>query len=179
FMILGIFPSFNSDGQLGLLLVLTSLQLLALGQFIGSDFSRSWPMIAIAILCAAAGIFSCIVPGILTGVIQPIIGIQNIITGGLLLATKIIGPTVYGIRHPPAEPAVLPSIVKRLYLALTVTGIVAILFGINMLAPLLLPSLLGVVAFAMLLPLLIIIMGSMSLITVAITQKLQQGMAKP
>ena len=55
----------------------------------------------------------------------------------------------------------------------------AILFGINMLAPLLLPSLLGVVAFAMLLPLLIIIMGSMSLITVAITQKLQQGAAKP
>ena len=179
FMILGIFPSFNSDGQLGLLLVLTSLQLLALGQFIGSDFSRSWSMIAIAILCAGAGIFSCIVPGVLTGVIQPIIGIQNIVTGGLLLATKIIGPTVYGIRHPPAKPALIPPIVKRLYLALTITGIVAILFGINMLAPLLLPGLLGVVAFAMLLPLLIIIMGSMSLITVAITQKLQQGAAKP
>jgi hypothetical protein len=179
FMILGIIPSFNSDGQLGLLLVLTSLQLLALGQFVGSDVNRSWLMIAIAILCAAAGIFSCIVPGILDGVIQPIIGIQNIITGGLLLATKIIAPTVYGIRHPPAEPVVLPLIVKRLYLALTVTGIVAILFGINMLAPLLLPSLLGMIVYAILLPLLIIIMGFMSLITVAITQKLQQGVAKP
>jgi uncharacterized membrane protein HdeD (DUF308 family) len=179
FMILGIFPSFNSDGQLGLLLVLTSLQLLALGQFIGSDFSRSWPMIAVAILCAAAGIFSCIVPGILTGVVQPIIGIQNIITGGLLLATKIIAPTVYGIRHPPAEPARLPPIVKRLYLAFTVTGIVAILFGINMLAPLLLPGLLGMIIYAILLPLLVIVMGFMSLITVAITRKLQQGVAKP
>jgi hypothetical protein len=62
---------------------------------------------------------------------------------------------------------------------LTITGIVAILFGINMLAPLLLPSLLGMIVYAILLPLLIIIMGSMSLITVAITQKLQQDMAKP
>ena len=164
---------------MGLLLVLTSLQLLALGQFVGSEVTRSWLVIAFGILCAAAGIFSCIVPGILTGVIPPLLGLQNIITGVLLLATKIIAPTVYGIRHPPAEPAVLPPIIKRLFLALTVTGIVAILFGINMLAPLLLPSLLGVVAFAMLLPLLIIIMGFMSLITVAITQKLQQGVAKP
>jgi uncharacterized membrane protein HdeD (DUF308 family) len=178
-MILGIFPSFNSDGQLGLLLVLTSLQLLALGQFVASQVTRSWLVIAFGILCAAAGIYSCIVPGVLTGVIQPLLGLQNIITGVLLLATKIIAPTVYGIQHPPAEPVTLPPIIKRLFLVLTVTGIVAILFGINMLAPLLLPSLLGMVVYAMLLPLLIIIMGSMSLITVVITQKLQQGVAEP
>jgi hypothetical protein len=178
-MILGIFPSFNSDGQLGLLLVLTSLQLLALGQFVGSQVTRSWLVIAFGILCAAAGIYSCIVPGILTGVIQPLLGIQNIITGVLLLATKIIAPTVYGIRHPTAEPVTLPPIIKRLFLVLTVTGIVAILFGINMLAPILLPSLLGMVVYAMLLPLLIIIMGFMSLITVVITQKLQEGVANP
>jgi len=178
-MILGIFPSFNSDGQLGLLLVLTSLQLLALGQFVGSQVTRSRLVIAFGILCAAAGIYSCIVPGILTGVIQPLLGLQNIITGVLLLATKIIAPTVYGIRHPPAEPVTLPPIIKRLFLVLTVTGIVAILFGINMLAPLLFPSLLGMVVYAMLLPLLIIIMGFMSLITVVITQKLQEGVANP
>ncbi|MGB5101300.1 MAG: DUF308 domain-containing protein [Methanothrix sp.] len=178
-MILGIFPSFNSDGQLGLLLVLTSLQLLALGQFVASQVTRSWLVISFGILCAATGIYSCIVPGVLTGVIQPLLGLQNIITGVLLLATKIIAPTVYGIRHPPAEPVTLPPIIKRLFLVLTVTGIVAILFGINMLAPLLLPSLLGMVVYAMLLPLLIIIMGFMSLITVVITQKLQPGVAKP
>ncbi|MFZ3149551.1 MAG: DUF308 domain-containing protein [Methanothrix sp.] len=178
-MILGIFPSFNSDGQLGLLLVLTSLQLLALGQFVASQVTRSWLVISFGILCAATGIYSCIVPGVLTGVIQPLLGLQNIITGVLLLATKIIAPTVYGIRHPPAEPVTLPPIIKRLFLVLTVTGIVAILFGINMLAPLLLPSLLGMVVYAMLLPLLIIIMGFMSLISVVITQKLQKGVAKP
>jgi hypothetical protein len=174
FMILGIFPSFNSDGQLGLLLVLTSLQLLAFGQFVGSQMTRSWLVIAFGILCAATGIYSCIVPGILTGLIQPLIGIQNIITGVLIIATQIIAPTVHGIRHPPAEPVAIPSIVKRLFLVLTITGIVAILFGINMLAPLILPGLLGMVVYAMLLPLLIIIMGLMSLITVAITQTLQE-----
>ncbi|NYT10864.1 MAG: hypothetical protein GKC09_13175 [Methanosarcinales archaeon] len=175
FMILGILPSFNSDGQLGLLLVLTSLQLLALGQFVGSQVTRSWLVIAFGILCAAAGIFSCIVPGILTGVIQPLIGLQNITTGVLLLATKIIAPTLYGIRHPPAEPVTLPPIVKRLFRVLTATGIVTILFGINMLAPLLLPSLLGMVVYAIIIPLLIIIMGFLSLIMVTITQKLQQA----
>jgi uncharacterized membrane protein HdeD (DUF308 family) len=173
-MILGIFPSFNSDGQLGLLLVLTSLQLLALGQFVGSQVTRSWLMIAFGILCATTGIYSCIVPGVLIGLIQPLIGLQNIITGVLLLVTQLIAPTLNGIMYPPAEPVTIPPIVKRLFLVLTITGIVAILFGINMLAPLVLPGLLGMVVFTMLLPLLIIIMGLMSLITVAITQKLQQ-----
>ncbi|MDD2639030.1 MAG: DUF308 domain-containing protein [Methanothrix sp.] len=175
FMILGILPSFNSDGQLGLLLVLTSLQLLALGQFVGSQVTRSWLVIAFGILCAAAGSFSCIVPGILSGVIQPLLGIQNIITGVLLLATKIIAPTLYWIRSPSEEPVTLPPIVKRLFRVLTATGIVTILFGINMLAPLLLPGLLGIVVYAILIPLLVIIMGFLSLIMVSITQKLQQA----
>jgi hypothetical protein len=175
FMTLGIFPSFNSDGQLGLLLVLTSLQLLALGQFVGSQVTRSWLVVGFGILCAGAGIFSCIVPGILSGVIPPLLGLQNIVTGILLLATQIIAPTLYGIRHPPAEPVQLPPIIKRLFLVLAITGIVTILFGINTLAPVLLPSLLGIVAFALLLPLLIITMGLLTLVTVSITQKLQQG----
>ena len=175
FMILGIFPSYNSDGQLGLLLVLTSLQLLALGQFVGSQVTRSWLVIALGILFTGAGIFSCIVPGILTGVIQPLLGLQNIITGVLLLATQIIAPTLFGIRHPPAEPVTLPPIIKRLFLVLTITGIVTILFGINTLAPVLLPGLLGMVMYAILLPLLVIIMGLLTLIMVSITQKLQQG----
>jgi len=175
FMILGIFPSFNSDGQFGLLLVLTSIQLLALGQFVGSQVTRSWLVVAFGILCAAAGIYSCIVPGILTGVIQPLLGLQSLISGTLLLTNKIIAPAVYGIRHPPEEPVALPPIIRRLFLVLTATGIATILFGINMLAPLLLPGLLGTIAYAILIPLLIIIMGFMLLILVAITQTLQHS----
>ncbi len=175
FMILGIFPSYNTDGQFGLLLVLTSLQLLALGQFVGSQMTRSWVVITLGILFAGAGIFSCIVPGILTGVIQPLLGLQNIITGVLLLTTQIIAPTLYGIRHPPDEPVTLPPIIRRLFLVLAVTGIVTILFGINTLTPLLLPGLLGMVIYAILLPFLVIIMGLLTLSMVAITQKLQQS----
>jgi len=177
FNILGIFPSFNADGQLGLLLVLTSLQLLALGQFVGSQVTRSWMVVGFGIFCAAAGIFSCIVPGILTAIIPPLLGLQNIITGVLLLATQIIAPTLYGIRHPPTEPVRLPPIIRRLFLVLTVTGIVTIVFGINMIAPLLLPNLLGMIVYAILLPLLVIIMGCLMLITVSITQKLQRDAA--
>jgi hypothetical protein len=177
FMTLGIFPSYNSDGQLGLLLVLTSLQLLALGQFVGSQVTRSWLVVGFGILCAGAGIFSCIVPGILSGVIPPLLGLQNIVTGVLLLATQIIAPTLYGIRHPPAEPVALPPIIRHLFLVLAITGVVTILFGINTLVPVLLPSLLGVIVFALLLPILIITMGLLTLITVSITQKLQKGAA--
>jgi hypothetical protein len=177
FSILGILPSFNADGQIGLLLVLTSLQLLALGQFVGSQVTRSWPVIGFGVLCAAAGIFSCIVPGVLSGVIPPLLGLQNIITGVLLLATQVVGPTLYGIRHPPAEPVSLPPIIRRLFLVLMVTGIVTIVFGINTLVPVLLPNLLGMVVAAILLPLLVIIMGLLSLMTVSITEKLQRGTA--
>ncbi len=177
FNILGLVPSFNSDGQTGLLLVLTSLQLLALGQFVGSEVTRSWLVVAFGLLCSAAGIFSCIVPGILAGSVQPLLGLQNILTGVLLLGTQSVAPTLYGIRHPPAEPVTLPPIIKRLFFVLMVTGIVTIVFGINTIAPVLLPNLFGMVAYAILLPLLVIIMGLLTLITVSITQKLQQGAA--
>ncbi len=172
-MILGIIPAFNPDGQLGLLLVLTSLQMLALGQVVGSQVTRSWYLVALGLLFAAIGIVSCVVPGVLTGVIQPLLGVQNLITGVLLLATQVIAPTLYGIRHPPAEPVALPPIVRRLLLVLTITGIVVILFGINMLAPLFLPGILGAVVSALFVPVLVIVMGSLTLGTVYITRRLQ------
>ena len=156
---------------------LTSLQLLALGQFVGSQVTRSWLVLAFGLFCAGAGIFSCIVPGILTGIILPLLGLQNIITGVLLLGTQVVAPTLYGIRHPPAEPVPLPPIIKRLFLVLMVTGIVTIVFGINTIAPVVLPNLFGMVVYAILLPLLVIIMGLLSLMTVSITQKLQRGAA--
>jgi hypothetical protein len=174
-MTLGAIPPFNADGQLGLLLVLTSLQMLALGQVVGSTVTRSWALVVLGLAFAGMGILSCIVPGVLTAVISPLLGVQNIITGVVLLATQVIGPTLYGIRNPPAEPVVVPPLVKRLFLILAATGVVAFLFGLNMLAPFLLPGLLGVVAFALFLPFLIVIMGLLTLGTVSVTRRLQRG----
>ena len=174
FSILGILPSFNADGQLGLLLVLTSLQLLALGQFVGSTVTRSWPVVIFGILCAGVGIFSCIVPGIVSEVIQSILGLQNLVTGVMILVTQIIAPTLYGIKHPPEEAVALPPIIKRLLFILMITGLVTIIFGINMFMPVLLPNLIGMIGVAILLPLLVIIIGILMLLTVLITQKLEQ-----
>ena len=67
----------------------------------------------------------------------------------------------------------LPPLMKRLGLTVTVLMIVSIVFGLNMLAPVLLPSLIGLVPFALLFPVLVIILGLLMLYLVYINQKLQ------
>ena len=176
--VLGVFPPLNADSELGLLLVLTSLQMLALGEVVGSHLTRSWLLITIGMVFAALGIFSCIVPGILTDMIEPLLGIQNLITGIVLLTTQIIAPTLYGIRKPPAEKVKLPPIIKKMYVVITITSIVIILFGINALAPLLLPSLLGNVVYVLILPVIAIIMGLLTFYRVYLSQKLVRGLQK-
>jgi hypothetical protein len=163
----------NSSGQLGLLLVLTSLQVLALGQLLGGQYRRSWWLMTIGIVFAGMGIVSCIVPGILIDVIRTLLGFQNIITGVLFLALQLVVPTVHGTRSPPAEPVTLPPLMKRLGLIVTLLMIVSIVFGLNMLAPVLLPSLVGLVPFLLLFPVLVIILGLLMLCIVYINQKLQ------
>jgi hypothetical protein len=163
----------NSSGQLGLLLVLTSLQVLALGQLLGGQYRRSWWLMTIGIVFAGMGIVSCIVPGILIDVIRTLLGLQNIITGVLFLALQLVVPTVHGTRSPPAEPVTLPPLMKRLGLIVTLLMIVSIVFGLNMLAPVLLPSLVGLVPFLLLFPVLVIILGLLMLCIVYINQKLQ------
>ena len=164
---------FNESGQLGLLLVLTSLQVMAVGSFLGRQYRRSWWLMTIGIVFAGMGIVSCIVPGILAEVIRPLLGVQNIFTGVLFLALQLVVPAVHGTRSPPAEPVTLPPLVKRLGLTVTVLMIVSIAFGLNMLAPVLLPSLIGLVPFALLFPVLVIILGLLMLYIVYIDQKLQ------
>ena len=165
--------TFNLDGQLGLLLVLTSLQALALGNILGGQYRRTWAVMAIGIVFAGMGIVSCIVVGVLTDVIRTLLGLQNIITGVLFFALRLIVPTVRGTISPPAEPVALPPLMKRFGLTATVVMIISIVFGISMLAPLLLPSLIGFVFYAIL-PLLLIIMGLLILYMTYLNQKLQQ-----
>lgn len=148
--ILGLVPlTFNSSGQLGLLLVLTSLQMLALGQLI-VPLTRSWLLIAIGIVFAGMGIISCIVPGVLVAWITILLGVQNLISGGVVLASQL----------------------KGLSVATLVLGIAIVLFGVNMLSPVLLPSLFGVVWF-LILPVLLLFMGLSSLYSTYISTKPQ------
>ncbi len=135
---LGLIP-FSPDGQLGLLLVIMAIQMLALGETPMGQYRRSWLLIVIGIAFAAMGIFSCIVPGILTGVIQLLLALLNI-SGGVILLGKRFLPMLHGAGDPAAEPAALPPILKRLLVTQTVLNVVAIAFGISMLLPGLVPG---------------------------------------
>jgi uncharacterized membrane protein HdeD (DUF308 family) len=130
---LGIIP-FSPDGQLGLLMVVVAIQMLAIGETPMGQYKRSWLLIIIGIVFAAMGIVSCIVPGILTGVIQILIGLLNIF-GGVVLIIKRFLPILRGIRNPPAEPVNITPLIIKLLTIQTVVNIVAIIFGVTMLVP--------------------------------------------
>jgi hypothetical protein len=81
----GLLP-FSPDGQLGLMLVLMAIQMLALGDTPVGRFRRSGWLVAVGLGFAGAGIFACIVPGILTSSLQLLLGVLNL-GGGLVLMT--------------------------------------------------------------------------------------------
>lgn len=135
---IGVIP-FSPDGQLGLLLVIIAIQMMTLGETPIGQYNRSWFLIVLGIVFAAMGIVSCIVPGILTGVIRVLIGLLNII-GGAVLLTKRVLPVLHTARYPGAEPVVFPPVINHLLVTQTVLNIVAIAFGITMLIPGLVPG---------------------------------------
>ncbi|MDD3622477.1 MAG: hypothetical protein PHQ81_08735 [Methanofollis sp.] len=128
---LGLIP-FSPDGQLGLLMVIMAIQMMTLGETPIGQYTRSWSMIIVGIVFAAMGVVSCIVPGVLTGVIQVLLGLLNILGGGVLLTKRFISLR-HGTRTPAAGP--LPQDIKNLLVTQTVLNFVTISFGITMLIP--------------------------------------------
>ncbi|HEY0196103.1 MAG TPA: hypothetical protein VGC02_00890, partial [Methanobacterium sp.] len=136
---LGLMP-FSPDGQLGLLLVIIAIQMMALGSTPVGQYKRSLLLIIIGIVFVSLGIVSCIVPGLLTDVIRILIGVLNIFGGALLLIKQFL-PKLYQIRNPPSEIITIHPIEKRLSSIQTLLNIVAIVFGLTMLLPHLIPGL--------------------------------------
>nr|WP_243687823.1 hypothetical protein [Methanobacterium formicicum] len=66
-----------------------------LGETPLGQFKRSVIIIIVGIVFATLGIFSCIVPGILTGVLQILIGALNILGGVILLSMRFV-PIIRG-----------------------------------------------------------------------------------
>lgn len=128
---LGLIP-FSPDGQLGLLLVIMSLQMMALGSTPVGQFRRSWAMTLLGVVFAALGVFSCVVPGVLTGSIQLLLGLLNIIGGVVPMVQRFL-PAILDRSGAAATP-VLP-IVKKLNITQTVLNIVGIAFGLSMFMP--------------------------------------------
>lgn len=130
---LGLLP-FSPDGQLGLVLFIVAVQMLAMGDTPVGQYKRSWSLMITGVIFAAMGIISCIVPGLLTGVIAIFLGLLNI-TGGVIMMIRRFVPILRDIRHPPAEPVTVPPMIKKLIVIMTLLNVVSIILGITVFAP--------------------------------------------
>jgi hypothetical protein len=135
---LGTLP-FSPDGQLGLLLVIMAIQVLAMGETPVGQFRRSRALVIIGIAFVALGVFSCIVPGILTDRLRVMLGLLNL-AGGIIPLALRLSPVIRQMRNPPAVPVPIPPHLKNLLVTQTVLNIVGILFGSSMLLPGLIPG---------------------------------------
>jgi len=130
---------FSSDGELGLLMVIMAIQMTTLGETPLGQFKRSVIIIIVGIVFATLGIFSCIVPGILTGVLQILIGALNIL-GGVILLTMRFVPIIRGRKKHDPETGPPSSTVKKFMITQTLLNLVAIAFGLSMIMPGMIPN---------------------------------------
>jgi hypothetical protein len=136
---------FSGSAQLGLLMVIFAVQMLASGSTPIGPFPRSWLMILFGILFAALGIVSCIIPEILVLPLTVLIGVLNIL-GGVMTLWKICIPR---LRKSEQASGPLPPAQKKLFAAQLTMNLLTILFGTSMLVSQLIPGLvLGVILAA-------------------------------
>lgn len=131
----GLLP-FSGSAQLGLLVVILSIQMLSTGSTPIGPYPRSRFMILLGLFFASMGVVSCIIPGIMVKPLTLLIALLNI-AGGVIALSRM------GIfqRKKPEEPGmpVLP-ILSRLKSVQLVMNLVSILFGFSMLFSGLLPG---------------------------------------
>lgn len=156
---------FSSDGQLGLLMVIMAINLMALGETPIGSYTRSWLLVIIGMVFATLGIFISIVPGILTDLIRILLGTLNIL-GGSVLLIKTLLPIVQDMMNPPAEPVPVPPLLSRLVITIIVMNIVGIAFGLSMLLPGFIPVLI--------LPLILFIFGLIMFYMIYLSGKISQ-----
>jgi len=122
---------FSPGAQIGLLMVIFAVGMLATGSTPMGAFVRSWPVAGFGFLFAALGIVSCIVPGILVQPLTILVGVLNI-AGGIIALTKICTPRM---KKPPGpRPPAIP-ILTKLFTAQVVLNILSITFGTSMFVP--------------------------------------------
>lgn len=130
---------FSRDGQFGLLMVIMAVQVLALGKTPFGVYKRSWFLICIGILIALLGMYSCIVPGLLGGRMLLILGFWNLLTGSTGL-TKIVIPVLQSHRSSPNTQVSLSKSKKKLLWIVIILHLLTIGFGMNLILPGIIPS---------------------------------------
>ncbi|NLA91489.1 MAG: hypothetical protein GX843_07655 [Synergistaceae bacterium] len=133
---LGILP-FAPNAQLGLLLVIFAVQMAASGATPLGPFPRSAAMTFLGLATAAIGVTSCIVPGLLEGVIAFLVAVLNI-AGGILTFIKSLG-SLLGAKNAASGDAF--PLLRRLYATQTALGGLSVMFGSSMLFPGVVPGL--------------------------------------
>lgn len=130
---LGLLP-FSLDGQSGLLLFIMAVQMLTTGYTPIGEYKRTWPVMISGSAFAALGIVSCIVPGLLTGLILVLLGALNI-AGGALPLIRRFSPLLGELLHPPAKRVGIPSGTKKILVTMTAFNIVTLIFGVTIFVP--------------------------------------------
>ncbi|MGA2401368.1 MAG: hypothetical protein ABSG91_06645 [Syntrophobacteraceae bacterium] len=136
---------FSGSAQLGLLMVIFAIQMLASGSTPIGPFPRTWLMILFGLLFAALGIVSCIIPEILVLTLTVLVGVLNIL-GGVITLWTICIPRLKKSEEPLGP--VLP-VLGKLFAAQLTMNLLTILFGTSMLVSNLIPGLvIGVILAA-------------------------------
>jgi hypothetical protein len=136
---------FAGSAQLGLLMVIFSIQMLALGSTPIGAFPRSRAMILVGFVFAGLGIISAVIPGILVGPLTLLIGLLNLFGGAISLGKMVFSKN----QTPAGSPQTVLSVLRRLFITQLALALLSIMFGTSMLIPTLLPGLLvGVILFA-------------------------------
>lgn len=132
---LGFIP-FSASAQLGLLMVIFAVQMLASGSTPIGPFPRSRLVVAFGLLFASLGIVSCLIPEILIPVLTVLVGVLNILGGVIGLAK------MRASRPGPASGAREPvhPVLARLFVTQLTMNLLSIMFGTSMLIPGMVPA---------------------------------------
>ncbi len=132
---LGLIP-FAANAQLGLLMTIFAIQMMALGNTPVGPFPRNWLMFLLGIIFASLGIVSIIIPGILVSRLTILVGLLNI-SGGIVSLWKTLAPH-FQKREKTQEPT--HPILRKLFVTQLTLGLLSVLFGTSMLVSNLLPG---------------------------------------
>ncbi len=134
---LGLLP-FSGSAQLGLLMVIFAVQMLASGNTPIGTVRRCRLSVVVGVVFAALGIVSCLVPGILVATLTRLVGGLNMLGGAIGLAKLCRA----GLARSAGTEHRTPAILRRLAAVQAVLNLLAIAFGAAMLMANLIPGLL-------------------------------------
>jgi hypothetical protein len=120
---------YTPDSTYGLFLVIVSLQIITMGKTPFGDFRRSYMVVVIGICTAILGMIACFIPGLLTTLIQKLIGII-LFVGGIALLLQLF------ISEEKAKKWIkISGILLQLTIACSLVYLVSIILGLITLLP--------------------------------------------